>query len=288
MQLYVKSEWLLSIFVLLTKTPAGMGLQMIRKISVVGAGNLATNLAVALYGRGFEIVDICNRNKSRGETLARKVQAGYSGDLQKLSKKSDLIIVSVSDDVLEHIAGQIRAGDRLIVHTSGSVDISVLHQASKNFGVLYPLYTFSKSHPAKFGKVPFCIEANRKENLDLLLQVAHALSENVCEVNSEQRRLYHLSAVFASNFPNFMHAIAQKLVDEEGLDFNLLKPIIKKTKSNINSGDIFGLQTGPAVRGDSEVMKMHLKSLSKYPEFKKMYELISASILHFKQKGNEL
>jgi len=255
----------------------------IRKIIFLGAGNLATNLALALTAKGFEIVQVYNRGKKAGQLLAQKTGAAYISDLKKLSKQADLYIVAISDDSLERVIEQVRVGDKLIVHTSGSMNMNILKSSSENFGVFYPPQTFSKEHPVSFKGVPVCIEANSRKSEDLLRMFALSFTRNVHLVDSDQRKMIHLAAVFANNFTNFMNAISEDLMEKEGLDFGILHPIISQTAANVQYKNLFQLQTGPALREDKRVIENHLATLRKHPEYRKVYDLITKLIIQHKK-----
>ena len=47
-------------------------------IVLIGAGNLATNLAKALYRKGFRIVQVYSRTEESARELAQKVEAEYT------------------------------------------------------------------------------------------------------------------------------------------------------------------------------------------------------------------
>jgi predicted short-subunit dehydrogenase-like oxidoreductase (DUF2520 family) len=98
------------------------------------------------------------------------------------------------------------------LHTSGSTDIAVLLKYTAKAGVLYPLQTFSKTKEVDFRQVPLCIEAANDIFKAQVKELAQSISNNVYEVDSsEQRRVLHLAAVFACNFPNYLYGIAQNL-----------------------------------------------------------------------------
>ena len=96
-------------------------------IVFIGAGNLATNLAKALYRKGFRIVQVYSRTMESARTLAEKVEAEYTTDLQAVSKDAKLYIVSLKDDALVDLLPQITEGKQasLLVHTAGSIPMSV-------------------------------------------------------------------------------------------------------------------------------------------------------------------
>ncbi len=251
----------------------------IGKIVLLGSGNVATHLAIALKEAGKTIVQIYSRTLENAGFLAEKVKADFTTDIAKIESNADLYIIAVSDDALAEVANGIDVNNNLIVHTSGSAPMDILKSCSENRGVLYPLQTFSRSRNIDFGKVPLCIEANSIESRERLKNLALSLSDNIHFVDSEKRRVLHLAAVFACNFSNFMYTIAQKITEENNLSFDILKPLIEETAAKIEEITPVEAQTGPAVRGDEKIMKLHMDMLRKYPEFMEIYRLISEKII---------
>lgn len=98
-------------------------------------------------------------------------------------------------------------------------------------------------------------------------------------MNSEQRKIVHLAAVFANNFTNFMYNISEVLLKKNKLSFDILKPLILETAEKIQRNSPSDMQTGPAKRGDKKVISEHLKMLNDFPEYKKIYRLITKKIM---------
>lgn len=260
------------------------------KIAIIGSGNLATQLGMALYKDGYLISQVYSRSQKNASLLSKKLKAEAITDLKKLSQYSAIYIIAVKDDAIETVAKQLKLKDQIVVHTSGSVSMDVLKNSSKNYGVFYPLQTFSKEKKARpngrgqsFGRadfktIPICIEANNKNTSTTLEYFAKSISNNVKKVNSEQRKKIHLAAVFACNFSNHMYAIAEQLLVKDKLSLDLLKPLIEETANKIKENKPSKVQTGPAARNDKKTMDAHLKLLSKEKDLQKIYTLISKSI----------
>jgi len=261
-----------------------MVVHKIQKIALIGAGKLATNLAFTLKKKGFTILQVYNRSLVPGMKLAGKVSSCYIDDLRNLTDKADLYAVAVSDSALQEISEKIHLRNQMIIHFSGTAELSVLKNSSSSYGVLYPPQTFTLRQSAGFLNIPLCIEANNSESERRLTAFAAALSDKIFRVNSSQRRTIHLSAIFAGNFTNFMYSIAEDLLAGNGLPMTLLEPIIEKTKANARRHNIFGLQTGPAIREDIEMIKTHLELLSEKPEFREIYRVMSESIINYKHQ----
>lgn len=250
----------------------------IQKIILLGAGNVATQLGLTLLEAGYPIVQVYSPTKKSVTTLAKKLNTPFITDLKKLDTTATIYIIAVKDDAILEVVKQLNLSNQMVLHTSGTVDMAVLKNSSKNFGVLYPLQTFSKGKEVDFASVPVCIEANNKTALNTLENFAKSISRNVKRVNSEQRSILHVAAVFACNFSNHMYAIAASILKEHQLSFDLLKPLIQETADKIKSNDPVKMQTGPAIRKDTKTMNAHLKLLDNDKKLKAIYKLVSDHI----------
>jgi predicted short-subunit dehydrogenase-like oxidoreductase (DUF2520 family) len=248
------------------------------KITIIGAGNLATQLGLTLYNEGYFISQVYSHKLKNAAVLAKRIKGEAISDLKKLSADSSIYIIAVKDDAIESVARQLNFKDKIVVHTSGSIPIDVLKNCSKNYGVFYPLQTFSKEKSVDFKTIPICIEANNSKTSTTLTYFAKSISENVKKVNSEQRKKIHLAAVFACNFSNYMYVVSEKLLKKEKLSLDLLKPLIEETSSKIKNYSPGSVQTGPAIRNDKKTMEAHIKLLSKEKDLQKIYTLLSKSI----------
>lgn len=249
-------------------------------IVFVGAGNLATNLAKALYRKGFRIVQIFSRTEESARNLALQVEADYTTDLKELTGDAKLYIVSLKDAAFVELLPQIAEGKEhaLLVHTAGSIPMSVWEGHTQRYGVFYPMQTFSKQREVKFDEIPFFIEAKTAEDVALLKAIAATLSDHVYEASSEQRKSLHLAAVFICNFTNHMYALAADLLEKYQLPFNVMLPLIDETARKVHELAPRDAQTGPAVRYDKNVIENHLAMLADLPALQEIYKLMSKSI----------
>lgn len=253
-------------------------------IVILGAGNVATHLSIALKQSGFYIKCVYSKTIHAAKTLAQKVDSHYTNNIEHIPAEADLYIIAVKDEIIEEIVKYIKLEYGIIVHTAGSIPMSVFEERFKNYGVFYPLQTFSKLRELDFSNIPICIEANSEVLKNKLQEVAKHLSSSVHVIDSEKRKVLHLAAVFACNFANHMYSAATEILNHEGISFELLKPLIVETAQKaVDSGPIKA-QTGPAVRNDQNVIQKHLKMLEEKPEFVEIYKLVSESIFRLNQK----
>jgi predicted short-subunit dehydrogenase-like oxidoreductase (DUF2520 family) len=249
---------------------------------------MASQLGSALAALGLTIVEVCNRTPGHGMALAARLGAVFTPEITRVSGDADLYILAVSDSAIASVADSLHLSGRLVVHTAGTIGLDVLKCVSENIGVFYPLQTFSPLHPTGFRNVPICLEASTESGGAQLEELARKLSDVVKFIDSDQRRLLHLAAVFSSNFTNFMYTVAEDLTNTAGIPFDLLTPLINKTAGNAGLGDVFSHQTGPAIREDMPVLERHRALLANNPDYLELYNLISSSIIKYKKSHGKL
>jgi len=224
------------------------------KILLIGDGNVAFHLRRALVASGHQLID-------KGDDF-------------------DMAIFSITDNAYKKVIDAFPIRNKIMIHTSGSITSNIFSDKTKYFGVLYPLQTIKKSDKnLSFKNIPLFVTASDKNTQKIIIQIAKSLSNTVKNISDEQRLKLHLSAVFLNNFTNHMVTIAHKLAKENDIDISLLQPLQSKTfLQMINNNFIEKLQTGPAVRGDVNVMEKHMKLLDRYPYWQKIYTFVSKSI----------
>ena len=136
-----------------------------------------------------------------------------------------------------------------------------------------------KNKSVTINEVPFYIEANNDETKNTLLDLAKSLSNNVNEINSEQRKKIHLAAVFACNFSNYMYSISEDILNQSNIDLDILKPLIIETAKKIQNNSPKTMQTGPAKRNDDVVLKNHIELLANSKDYQDIYKIITDNII---------
>lgn len=248
----------------------------IQKITIIGAGCVAKFFAAGFVKRGLEVVEIVARREKVAQELAKKVKARASTDFSQINQESDLYLISVKDDSIKEVTPLIKLQDKLIVHTSGTLPIDVLKDCSSRYGVIYPLQSIIERRKLDFSKIPFFINANVNNDKLALESFMMLFSNSVQTLDDEKRAKLHLSAVFVSNFTNYMLKVANDITDEIKLEFDVLRPLAEETISKAFDITPEFSQTGPAKRGDSSIVKAHAKMLK--GKRRELYELVSYMI----------
>ena len=243
------------------------------KIVIIGSGNVAYHLAKAFTQNNIEVSQIFGRNAIELKKISEEFNISFS--TEKL-EEADFYLISVSDSSVEQVSDLIKNENALVAHTSGSLPLEIL-KGNYRKASFYPLQTFSKTKNLDYSKIPFFIEAENQIDEKSLFELASLISDNVETSDYEKRKYIHLTAVFACNFVNHLFARAKEISDSQDLDFNYFVPLIDETVEKIHHLEPKLAQTGPAVRGDERVLKLH-EDLITDEEHLKIYQLMNESI----------
>jgi len=248
------------------------------KIVLLGSGNVANHLGNILYHSGHSVIEVYNKFDESGNVLAKKLGASFVNNISKVNKNADLYIISVVDDFIEELVSKLNITNGVVVHTSGTKKLCVLNKF-QNYGVWYPLQTFSKNTKLNYSNIPFLLEANNNKNLRLLEDFTKTFSDNIFNINSEKRKLVHVAAVFACNFTNYLFSVSEDILAKNDISFDILKPLIQETVGKVIRNSPKQSQTGPANRKDLSLINEHLMLLENDKEYQKIYGLLSENII---------
>jgi predicted short-subunit dehydrogenase-like oxidoreductase (DUF2520 family) len=249
-------------------------------IVLVGSGRIAWHLGKRLKSKGLPIAQVLSRTAAHAQPLAAALGAGWSDDWTQVRPDADWLLLAVRDDAIGEVAASLapHAPDALATHTSGATPGTVLAPHFGRHGVFYPLQSFSMERVPVWSKIPFCVDASDEEGLLFLKKTAKIIGNLVYRVNDAQRAQLHVAAVFANNFANHCFAIAEKLLDEQDLPFEMLHPLMEETLAKALQDSPERMQTGPALRGDEDTMRRHQDLLEKHPAWQALYAQLSESI----------
>lgn len=257
------------------------------RIVIIGAGNVATHFALALSLAGMPPTQIWSRTMESAQTLAERVGCRATNCLDDIIADADACIISVKDRYVRDIADRVcrERPKTVFMHTSGSVGMDVFDGLSDNCGVLYPMQTFSKDKALDFKKIPCFVEGNNEASRETIMKLASTISDNVHYMTSDDRKWLHLAAVFACNFSNACYVVADGILRRNGLDFTVLRPLIEETVSKLGTLAPIDAQTGPAVRGDQNIMDSQAAMLADNESLQKLY--IKMSEIIAQQQSNK-
>lgn len=252
---------------------------------IIGSGNVASAIAPALErSAAITVRQVYSPTLTHACELASSLAMAEGVDKPSdVIGDADLYLVAVKDDSIRQLSGEFPAGDAVWLHTSGGVECAELSPLTPNYGVFYPLQTFSKGVPVDIKEVPVFIEGSNEKALNVARQLAESISSKVYEADGMMRAKLHAAAVFACNFTNHLWAIADDVLRREtGTDLAVLKPLLEETMRKALSMRPSEGQTGPARRGDRGVIEKH-KSLLADDEAK-LYETLSQHIIDYYER----
>ncbi len=251
-------------------------------VSFIGSGNLAWHLAPALDNSDYPVREVYSINPRNAEALvSRLYRASVSASLDFSSSNSRLFVIAVPDDSIADVARDLILPDgAILVHTSGSQPLSILNEAATSqLGVIYPFQTFTKGRKLDFNDVRIFVEGNSKEVANTLLDLARSISGKVTALSSDERRYLHVGAIFASNFTNHMLTISRDIMASRKLDFEWLKPLVIETINKSLTLGSEAAQTGPARRGDLQILDKHMELLGDDEALAEIYRVVSQHIV---------
>lgn len=251
-------------------------------IAIIGTGNVAWHLAPALENAGHTITEVYSRDLHRASKITERLYATEpKDDLDFSESQAEIYLLAVSDHAIPDIADSIILPEgSILAHTSGSMPLQILAYSSASYtGIFYPLQSFSKSREIDFEDVPFLLESDDQAILQKLKSLAKTISPHQYIVKSKDRQALHIAAVFASNFINHLLRISEDIMHRQGLDYEMLKPLIIEQVSKSLQLGAKSSQTGPAVRGDINTLDLHYQFLNYNDNIAEIYKLISQDII---------
>ncbi|MFT5570653.1 MAG: putative short-subunit dehydrogenase-like oxidoreductase (DUF2520 family) [Cyclobacteriaceae bacterium] len=245
------------------------------KVAIIGAGNVSWHFTMRLLKHSSIHLSIHSRDelnstwKSFPQSLIRSLSKTVSPD-------TECVIIAVNDDHIGSILHEYSVPtDCTIVHTSGTQPLQTLTDHSKYTGVIYPLQTLTQGVPE--AHIPLYLESNSKQAETTVKQLASLLSDTFSFATSEERRVIHLSAVFASNFVNHQLLLAEEILRYVNLPLAILEPLVRQTiEKAIKHGPLIA-QTGPAIRNDLKTIQLH-ESMIHQEAALSIYKLLTSSI----------
>jgi len=251
------------------------------QIVIIGTGNTATVLARKLKLAGHSIVQVYGRNAKAAAALAAELGADWCSEWNTITPQAELYIIAIADSALAGNDIHLKLTDQLVVHTAGAVSMEVLKNISSSYGVLYPYQTLRKEIE-QIPAIPFLIDGNTAKAKEQLLHIAESISSKVGIAGDAARIKYHLCAVIANNFSNYLYTLTEAYCRKNELDFNNLLPLIDETAGRLHHSTPAAVQTGPAIRKDNTTINRHLQLLRDDTSLQKWYQLFSDEIQEYK------
>lgn len=248
------------------------------RITLIGSGNVATHLALALYNRGHAISQVWSRDFSHAQLLAGRVEAQPINDINRLNHIANVYIMAVSDDAIFELVPQLHLNNALVLHTSGATSMQVLKSVSSRYGVLWSPQTFVRDVAMDYSELPCCIEGCDAKTEDEIADLIGMVTNSIYRTTQQQRLYLHLASVFVNNFTNGLYAVAQDICKQQNIPFDVLYTLISTTSQHVRWGDVRYQMTGPAVRHDTKTIDSHRRLLADNPNTLAIYDALTKLI----------
>lgn len=248
------------------------------RIVIIGSGNVGSVLGRLCKQNEHEIIQVFSRNANQAVLLAKELKCALTDQLNCIDTDADLYLVALTDTALVELKNHLFLGNKLVLHTAGSVSKEVLKDISLQYGVLYPLQSLRKEMTYS-EDIPFVIDGNSDAVKSQITDFVKTISSNFSFATDEERIKLHLAAVIVSNFTNHLYALAEQFCNVEKIDFSLLWPLVKETARRVQVISPSIVQTGPAVRKDMLTIEKHISLLANHPELKALYQNMTDSIM---------
>lgn len=240
------------------------------RLGILGGGRAAWAFGSAWKRIGWPLSGVWLRDESHSH-IAELLETTRQ-DLTDLAAESEMLLIAVSDRAIPECAIAIPDTEAIVFHASGVVT------AMRGGFSLHPLKSLPPvGQPSDLEKTLLVFEGDHKRTAKL---IATAVGARFCEIAPHQKALYHAAAVFGSNYVAASLEIAGRLMARVGLD-DVREDLVALALSAIENwrGHTDAKRfTGPAARGDDDVLRAHLTALRDDPELAKIYEILAAEL----------
>lgn len=244
-------------------------------ITLIGSGNVATVLGRRFVRAGHRIVQVLSPRHAKA--LAHELGAEPIDNAEQL-QPAELYLIAASDTAITGLAQTLRLQNALVAHTAGSLPKNILTDVSSRYGVLYPLQSIRKE--VEPSEIPLLIDGNTQDVIEKLETLAQTITTTVSRTTDQDRLFFHIGGVVVNNFPNYLYALTELYLQDKGLDWRMLLPLMTEMVARLYTESPTQMQTGPAIRGDEATLDKHKKLLEGYPELQGFYERFSVEIRH--------
>jgi len=275
---------------------------MKKEISIVGCGKVGTALAVYLGRKGYDIAGISCRTETSLKRASDVTGARKSHlDPGEIAGQSGIVFLAVPDGDIKKVCEDLSERHvfqkhAVIFHLSGALSSEILSPAAGTCvtGSLHPLQSFAV---LDIEKNPFQGIIMSAEGDPTAVKTARMITEDLgahfAEIKTESKILYHAAAVVSSNYLVTVMDFALSLMKKTGLPdkeaFQLLKPLITGTLSNIEKNGTVSSLTGPISRGDLSVIENHISGIDeKSSHFSELYRMLGKYTVDIAEKSKTL
>jgi len=248
-------------------------------IALVGAGALASALAVLLHQCGYRITNVASRTGVSARKLARRVGARGSS-VGSTAIAADLLWLAVPDSEIADCASRLAkfgVKSRVALHSSGALPANILAPLAvcgAKLASAHPMMTFVAGKPPSLHGVWWALEGER-EAMRVARKIATDLGSETFEIKADRKALYHAFGAMLSPM------LVSELVGAGALGLaagvpkiklrSVMRPIVERTMANFFANGAAAAFSGPLRRGDVATIEKHLSALKKTPREREVY-----------------
>ena len=260
-------------------------------IGFIGAGKVAFSLGKYFSINNLNVKSIYSKNFNSSIEFCNFVDCTPYDNLYDFINSCNFIFITTPDKEISNVWNVIKnynLKDKIICHTSGSLSSQIFKDINKSGAYPYsihPIYAFSTKYNnyKDLNKAFVSLEGSPKY-LDYIKDLFSKLGNEVILINKNDKPLYHLSCVFASNLMLSLLNISCSLFKEFNLDeeqsFYALLPLIENNLSNIKRNGFKNSLTGPIDRKDFVTLEKHMNVIPE--DFVNLYKDLSLNLCKIK------
>jgi len=261
-------------------------------IAIVGAGNLASALAVALHDAGYGIEEIVSRRRPVSLRLARRLASSVGSSAVATAGaalRAQVVWFCVPDRAIADAANGIKEATdwtgKVVLHSSGALtsdDLRSLRRCGAAVASVHPLMTFVRGSRPPLVGVPFAIEGDPGA-----ARAARTIVLNLrglpFVIRKRHKKVYHAWGMFLSPLFTALLSASERVAVAAGVPRSAAKqrmlPILRQTLANYAALGAPQAFSGPIARGDVDTVRKHLKALRAVPEAREVYLALARSAL---------
>jgi predicted short-subunit dehydrogenase-like oxidoreductase (DUF2520 family) len=263
-------------------------------IAIVGPGRLGTALAAALKQAGYKITEVVSRNNvdaCRRATKLAKIVGGHARTITDARLDADVVWFCVPDREISTVSRKVAAlaswSDKVALHSSGALvsdELDSLRQRGAAVASVHPFMTFVRGSRPRLAGVPFALEGDARA-VKMARRIASDLGAGPFTIARNNKVAYHAWGAFASPLIIVLLAMAEQVARETGQSAsharNKMRPIVNQTIENYFEFGAARAFSGPLVRGDAEIVKKHLRVLTKIPGAQEVYLSLARAAVRY-------
>ena len=275
------------------------GMKRKRMVAIVGAGNLASALAISLHAVGYTIEAVVGRSGSaspaRARNLAKAVGAHARTSLPR-NLQACAIWFCVPDSEIHKAAGAVADkmdwSGRIALHPSGALtsdELDELRRRGAAVASVHPMMTFVRGSRPRLIGVPFAVEGDAAA-VQAAQRMVKDLGGRAYTIRKVDKAAYHAWGTFASPLFTALLATAEHVAQAAGVPAKEARgrmiPILLQTLANYAGLGAANGFSGPIVRGDVETVRQHWRVLRQVPSAREVYRALLIAALDYLPSKN--